>query len=308
MKSLFLIIYFIFIQSFLINNANAIENKILFKVNNDIITSLDVYDEIKYLNSINANFSTLNKEKQIEIAKNSIIREKIKKIEILKRIEKIEIDTDLLNSVAVSNFQKLGINSVNDFENYFKTNGIHPELIRQKISIELLWNQLIYKKFIKSVKIDKEDIKQELINNNMQKEFLLLEILFNLNEGENLENKFNLIKKIIDKKNFSEAALTFSVSNTSKDGGNLGWIKESVLSPNIKNKLNNLNKNEYTSPIVVPGGFLILKVKDIREVEKKLELSKEINLVVKQKENEQLSQFSNIYFNKVKKDIKIDEL
>lgn len=308
MKSLFLIIYFIFIQSFLINNANAIENKILFKVNNDIITSLDVYDEIKYLNSINANFSTLNKEKQIEIAKNSIIREKIKKIEILKRIEKIEIDTDLLNSVAVSNFQKLGINSVNDFENYFKTNGIHPELIRQKISIELLWNQLIYKKFIKSVKIDKEDIKQELINNNMQKEFLLLEILFNLNEGENLENKFNLIKKIIDKKNFSEAALTFSVSNTSKDGGNLGWIKESVLSPNIKNKLNNLNKNEYTSPIVVPGGFLILKVKDIREVEKKLELSKEINLVVKQKENEQLSQFSNIYFNKVKKDIKINEL
>ena len=308
MKSLFLIIYFIFIQSFLINKANAIENKILFKVNNDIITSLDVYDEIKYLKSINSNFSALNKEKQIEIAKNSVIREKIKKIEILKRIEKFEIDPNLLNNVAVTNFQKFGINSVNDFENYFKKNDINPELIRQKISIELLWNKLIYTKFIKNVKIDKENIKQELINKNKQKEFLLLEILFNLNEGENLKDKFNLIKKIINEKDFSEAALTYSVSDTSKEGGKLGWIKESVLSSNIKNQIYGLNKNEYTNPIVVPGGFLVLKVKDIREVEKKFELNKEIDLIIKQKENEQLNQFSNIYFNKIKKDININEL
>ncbi len=308
MKSLFLIIYFVFIHSYLINKVNALENKILIKVNNDIITSLDVYDEIQYLNLINPNFSTLNKEKKIEIAKNSVTREKIKKIEILKRIEKIEIDANLLNNVAVSNFQKLGINSVNDFENYFKKNGIDPELIRQKISIELLWNKLIYTKFIKNVKIDKENIKQELINNNKQKEFFLLEILFNLNEGENLENKFNLIKKIIDEKDFSEAALTFSVSDTSKEGGKLGWIKESVLSSNIKTQLYSLNKNEYTNPIVVPGGFLVLKVKDIREVEKKFELNKEIDLIIKQKENEQLNQFSNIYFNKIKKDININEL
>ncbi len=291
----------------MINKVNALENKILIKVNNDIITSLDVYDEIQYLNLINPNFSTLNKEKKIKIAKNSVTREKIKKIEILKRIEKIEIDPNLLNNVAVSNFKKLGINSVNDFENYFKKNGIDPELIRQKISIELLWNKLIYTKFIKNVKIDKENIKQELINNNKQKEFFLLEILFNLNEGENLENKFNLIKKIIDEKDFSEAALTFSVSDTSKEGGKLGWIKESVLSSNIKTQLYSLNKNEYTNPIVIPGGFLVLKVKDIREVEKKFELNKEIDLIVKQKENEQLNQFSNIYFNKIKKDININE-
>ena len=257
---------------------------------------------------INNNFGTLNKEKKIEIAKNSIIREKIKKIEILKRIEKIDIDTDLLNNVAVSNFQKLGVKSVNDFENYFKKGGIDPELIRQKISIELLWNRLIYTKFIKNVKIDKENIKQELINNNMQKEFLLLEILFNLKEGENLQNKFNSIKKIIEEKNFSEAALTFSVSNTSKQGGRLGWIKESALSVNIKNQLNKLNKNGYTNPIVIPGGFLILMVENIRKVEKKFELDKEIDLIVRQKENEQLTQFSNIYFSKIKKDIKINEL
>ena len=307
MKTLSLIIYLFFIQLFL-NKVYAIENKILIKVNEDIITSLDVYDEIKYLNLINNNFGTLNKEKKIEIAKNSIIREKIKKIEILKRIEKIDIDTDLLNNVAVSNFQKLGVKSVNDFENYFKKGGIDPELIRQKISIELLWNRLIYTKFIKNVKIDKENIKQELINNNMQKEFLLLEILFNLKEGENLQNKFNSIKKIIEEKNFSEAALTFSVSNTSKQGGRLGWIKESALSVNIKNQLNKLNKNGYTNPIVIPGGFLILMVENIRKVEKKFELDKEIDLIVRQKENEQLTQFSNIYFSKIKKDIKINEL
>ena len=308
MRTLSLIFYLFFIQLFLIIEVDAIENKILVKVNDDVITSLDVYDEIKYLNLINNNFGTLNKEKKIEIAKNSIIREKIKKIEILKRIEKIDIDTDLLNNVAVSNFQKLGVKSVNDFENYFKKGGIDPELIRQKISIELLWNRLIYTKFIKNVKIDKENIKQELINNNMQKEFLLLEILFNLKEGENLQNKFNSIKKIIEEKNFSEAALTFSVSNTSKQGGRLGWIKESALSVNIKNQLNKLNKNGYTNPIVIPGGFLILMVENIRKVEKKFELDKEIDLIVRQKENEQLTQFSNIYFSKIKKDIKINEL
>ena len=308
MRTLSLIFYLFFIQLFLIIEVDAIENKILVKVNDDVITSLDVYDEIKYLNLINNNFGTLNKEKKIEIAKNSIIREKIKKIEILKRIEKIDIDTDLLNNVAVSNFQKLGVKSVNDFENYFKKGGIDPELIRQKISIELLWNRLIYTKFIKNVKIDKDNIKQELINNNMQKEFLLLEILFNLKEGENLQNKFNSIKKIIEEKNFSEAALTFSVSNTSKQGGRLGWIKESALSVNIKNQLNKLNKNGYTNPIVIPGGFLILMVENIRKVEKKFELDKEIDLIVRQKENEQLTQFSNIYFSKIKKDIKINEL
>ena len=120
--------------------------------------------------------------------------------------------------------------------------------------------------------------------------------------------KLNLIKKDIETKGFENAAITHSVSETSSNGGNLGWIKETSLSPKVKNILNKTELKKTTEPLQIPGGFLILKIVEIRKIKNDINLEKEIKQSIRQKTNKQLSQYSNIYLNKIKKDIKINAL
>ena len=293
---------------FLINNSNAVENKILFKINNEIITSLDIFDELKYLVTLNNELRSIENAQKFEIAKNSLIREKIKEIELKKKVNEIKIEEGLLQNVLIDSFKKENFQSISDFENYFLKVGINPDSIKKKITIEVLWNQLIYSKYIQSVKIDKKEIKDDLLNNNKQKEFLLSEILFNINEGEQLDLKFKSIKDSIKEKSFSETAIIFSRSDTANKGGKLGWIKEASMNLKIKKQLDNTKIGNHTNPIVIPGGFLILKKEDYREVNIDIDFEKEFEIIIKEKTNKQLNQFSNIYFNKIKKNIVINEL
>ena len=308
MRYISAIFYIVFSVSLIIGETFATENKILIKINNQIITSLDIASEIKYLEAINKDYSKLNKLKAIEIAKKSIVREKIKELELKKIIKELRIDEDFLNNFVVNNFNRLGITSINDFNNFFSSQNLNPASIKEKITVEILWNQLIYNKFHKSIKIDKQKIKKELMQNNKQKEYFLSEIIFNLTADENLKDKLKIIKKEINENNFSQAALSYSISSTNNNGGNLGWIKDSVLSPKIKKQINKTQIGQITNPIVIPGGFLILKIEQIRETKKDLNIEKEMEIIIKEKTNEQLNQFSNIYFSKIKKNIIINEL
>ena len=303
---IFLLFLIFFIKSN--NSSSNEENKILIKVNDQIITSIDILMEIKYLKSLNVQFSKLTKFETYEISKKSLIREKIKEIELKKILKEIKIDKDLEENLVKTYFSKLGINSEENFNKYFISKGINPNFVKNKIALEVLWNQLIYNKYIKNVKIDKKKIKQSLLKDNIQKEYLLHEILFVLEDGEKLENKFFKIKKDIENKNFSEAVLIHSISESSKNSGKLGWIKESSLNNKIKNKIKDIKIGEFSEPIIIPGGFLILKIEDLRESNKDINLEKELNLIVRKKTNEQLNQFSNIYFNKIRKNIEIYEL
>jgi peptidyl-prolyl cis-trans isomerase SurA len=304
-KKILLIFFYSLIAS---SNTSAIENKILFKVNNEIITSIDILTELKYLEMINSDFIKMPKKKAFEIAKKSLIREKIKVIELKKFFEEIKIEDEFLNRLLIDRFKSINIKSIYDFEKHFLLLDISPSLIKKKISIEVMWNQLIFNKFKQNVKINKEDIKNELLTKDKQKEYLLSEILFTINENEKFDKKTNLLEKEINDKGFSQTALTYSISDTSSKGGKLGWVKETILSSKIKKIIKKIKINSYTKPIIIPGGFLILKIENIRETKNDLDLDSEINRIVKEKTNEQLNQLSNIYFNKVKKDIIINEL
>ncbi len=301
-----IVILFIFVNFSQLSEAK--ENKILFKINNEILTSLDILNEISYLEAINAEYKKLDKSNAIEIAKKSLIREKIKEIELSKIYKEIKIDNEYLDQFSINYFKRFGIKNVSDFENFFIQQNINPNIIRKKITIEVLWNQLIYNKYNKNIKIDEGSIKKELLKNSKQNEFLLSEILFTLSKGEELIKKFNKIKEDINNKSFSKAALKHSISNSRNEGGKLNWVKESVLSEKIKKNLNKINIGNFTNPIVIPGGFLILKIEDKRETQKELNLDDEIKFVINEKRNEQLNQLSNIYFSKVKKNIIINEL
>ena len=131
--------------------------------------------------------------------------------------------------------------------------------------------------------------------------------MFELKKGEKLEQKFNLIKKTIIEENFSKAALLYSISDTSKNGGEIGWIKDTSINKKILSELKKTNIGNFSNPIIVPGGFLILKIGDQREIKKEINIEKELKKTIDEKQNQQLAQFSTIYFNKVKKDIFINE-
>ncbi len=303
----YLIIFTIFSLIMLIN-SNSSENKILLKVNNEIITSLDILNELEYLQIINKEFRNIKKEEAFKISKNSLIKEKIKQIEIKRIIKEIKIDEKVIDNLLVNYFKEFEIFSISDFENFFLNKNINPNFVREKIKLEVLWNQLIYQKYKQNIKIDKQLIINDLKENDMQSEFLISEILFNVNENENLNEKFDEIKKNIKEINFSQSALKYSISDTANKGGKVGWISESILSKKIYNEIINLKVGEHTNPILVPGGFLILKLLDLRKIKKDFDLDKEVKKIVNEKTNQQLNRFSNIYFNKIKKDIRIDEL
>ena len=301
---IFTIFTFFFI---FLNNCLAYENKILFKVNNKIITSVDILNEINYLNSLNENLKNLQKEKIFQIAKNSLIREKIKEITLLKIFKKIQLNKEDFNRSILNNYSNFNINSIDELGQHLNKFNLDIQKIERKIHINALWNQIIYDKFSRNVKIDVDKLKKEILNNTKQTEFLLSELVFNLEINENLEKKFNSISESILKNGFENSVLIYSVSDSSSNGGSLGWVKESSINKKIRNEISKLKINDYTSPITIPGGFLILKLNEVKETEKEIDLERELQTVIRLKTNDQLNQFSNIFLNKVKKDIIINE-
>ena len=293
---------------FFSNNLHALENKILFKINNEIVTTIDIYNEISYLKILNPKINNLDNEKIYEISKNSIIREKIKELEIAKNYKNADLDKEYLDNLLLNYSKKMGFKSFEQFRDHINSNNLNIKDIKKKIKLEVLWNQLIINKFINEVKIDKKKIKENLKKNNKQIEYLLSEIVFDVKNKNILEDKINNIKKDIENKGFANAAIIHGISDTSSNGGNLGWIKKNSLSEKIINEIEKIQVGKFTDPIVIPGGFLILKIDDKRLTDKDTDIENEIKLVVQEKTNEQLNQFSIIYFNKIKKNIQINEL
>ena len=271
----------VFISIIFFSFSLAIENKILFKVNNEIITSIDIFTELKYLGIINKDLKKTTNNQAFEIAKRSLIREKIKEIELKKLLKEIEVEEKFLNNLLINYFKSINIKTISEFEKFFISQDIDPNLIKKKISIEILWNQFIYSKFKQNVKIDRKSIQNELSNNVKKKEFLLSEILFNINENEKLNDKIVLLKKEINEKGFSQTALSYSISDTSSKGGKLGWVSETIMSQKIKNEVKKIKVGDHTDPIVIPGGFLIIKIEDIREKDNSSDLNNEIEKIIK---------------------------
>ena len=301
---LILIIVFIFFNS---KFSEALENKILIKLNNEIITTVDISKEINYLKAFNKNVDELDNQKIIKIAKNSIIKDRIKKIEILKRTKDLTIDDKYLNSMLKNAYLKIGLNSFDQFKTHLDYHDVKMNMVKEKITIDAYWKQIIYNKYIKKIKINKKKIINE-VSNRKNKFYNISEIMFSIEKNENFKEKLKTIKQSINNNGFENTALIYGISESSKNGGDLGWINGNALSSKIESELSLLKVGEFTDPITIPGGFLILKVKNLKEESAKIDIDKEVQKVIDTKINEQLNQFSNLYINKVKKNIIINEL
>ena len=289
------------------NFALGLENKILLKIDREIITTVDIANEIGYLQALNKNINNLDQNTLISIAKNNLIKDKIKQIELLKNLNKLEIKRDHLKFLIKNIYLKIGLANLEEFKIYLKNRGLKIEMVEEKILIDANWKQFIYVRYKNQIKIDKKKIVQE-IKNRKSKIYKLSEILFTLKGNDKLEIKYNLLNKSISEKGFENTALIYSVSDSSRKGGDLGWVNSNAISPKILKKLSLLDVNDHTDPIIVPGGFLILKIQDYKEEEIKYNIDKEIEKVVNGKVNEQLNVFSNLHINKLKKDIIVNEL
>lgn len=310
MKILKIFFYKLFLLILITTNLIAYENRIIVKINSEIITSIDIKKETDYLKLFNKNLKNVDPKLAYEIAKNSITREKIKMIELKKNFEELKIDPKYLDQLINSTFTRIGFSSEEDFKNSLLLEGLDFDEIKNKIVIEALWNELIIYKFASKLKINEASIKENLINKEDKYKYTyeLSEIMFEINNNDELEQKSKIIKDTIEKEGFENAALAHSISRTADMGGKIGLIEFEALNDNIKNWIKDLKIGEYSNPILTPSGFLILKINDIKKTIIESDIDLEIKKIVNAKKNQQLNQYSNSYYNKIKKDINVENL
>ena len=292
--------------------ANGLENKIILKVNDKIITTFDLKQEETYLVILNKNLKKIEKSKLKNLATDSIIKEKIKEIELNKyyQIDKV-LDDANLKKIIINLYQTLRFQNEKEFINYLDTQNLNFMKVKRKLAIEMLWNNLIFQKFQSRVLIDEEEI-----NNNLNKQIkdlsfsrdlLLSEILIKNSKDLNLDLIYLKILKSIQDVGFAASANIFSASSTSITGGKIGWIKETSLSKKILNNLINLKKGQISKPIKINENFLILKVDDIRINQQKIDKKQLLTEKILYEKNQQLERYSLAYFNRVKQSVQINE-
>jgi peptidyl-prolyl cis-trans isomerase SurA len=301
MKSYLLIIFLCFI----FNNVKAIESKIIHNIENEIITNIDIKREFKYLIALNNSLKDLGKEKILNISNESIIREKIKKIEISKNFKELKLDEDYYALLLKNIYSRLGLKSINEFETYLKDYDLEINDIKPKITIDALWNELIIQKYKVQISINETKIREKILKNSkvQSKEYQLSEIIFEVKNKEEIEKKYKKVVKSINEIGFENSATTYSFSESAKIGGDIGWINENSLSNNIRKNINSLKVGEFTKPIILSNGILIIKLINTKNSVTAIDIENELKKAINYERNRQLNQYSKIYYNKIKKNL-----
>ena len=302
------IVTIIIIILLFINIVKA-EDKIIIElqIENEILTNVDFLNEKNYLIALNNNLKNIPKNQLKQLARDSLIREKIKKIELSKFYD-LNKKSKYMDQILADFYKRLNFSSEKEFHLFLKKYNLNLPDIKEKLKIETLWNELIYNRFNAQINIDEEKLKKKLsLQKNLVTEYNLGEILFELNSSEILEKKYNLILKNIKESGFKSSAAIFSISDSSKFGGDLGWINETQLNEVLLKEIKSINVNELTKPIQAANGYLILKLNNKRQKEVKINFEKTLKQMIKKEKNRQLNQFSLIYYNKTKQSIFISE-
>jgi len=300
------LIFFIIIISLLINTTEA-KIEIIAKVNNEIITNFDLQRESEYLKILNPNIKKLDNQKIFDLSKKSLINEIIKKKEIDKYID-FDQKNDFIETQLKNLYTKLNIKNEDEFENKLKNyNTYSLDEIKEKIKIELFWNDLIFSKYKDQVVVDRQKLieKIEDFKNKTERRFLISEIIFNKKKNQTLEETINEINLSIEEIGFNNTANIFSMSQTAKIGGKVGWVNESSLSKLILEKLKKVKIGETTEIFKIRNDFVILKLEDLELNKFKFDEKVELEKLTQAEINIQLNRYSRIYFDKAKMNFSI---
>jgi peptidyl-prolyl cis-trans isomerase SurA len=305
-------LYILFVVLLLCNtSANSLEKVfIILKINNEIVTNIDVKNEIKYLIALNPQLKTVPKNQIQEIAKKSIVKENLKKSEILKYYI-LDQKNPLLQEILAQFYKKLGMDNEKEFNEYLINFDLLIDDVLKKIEVETVWNQMIYQKYKAQLQINPEKLKKKisLKKDNQENNFLsLIEIVFEKKKDEKFQEKLTQIQNSIEEIGFENTANIYSVSESSKFGGKLGWVNEESLTKKVLERINGLKIGEQTAVIDMGSSYVILKIQDIKKQIIEINEDAALKKMIKFEENKQLENFSRIYYNKVKINSQINEL
>ena len=309
---IFNILLIVMLSLFLNKNLYSIENSIIFKIENDIITNYDVKKEVNYLLALNSELKNLDVNEVKQIALKSILNEKVKKIEIERYFKLGEnFDDPLLNNIVKELYSRIGFTEEKEFIKYISQYNLTLEWIMEKLEIESLWNSLIYEKYRNQLFIDesllKSELNQTLKKKNKNKQYFLSEILINQQSDTEMKIKINEILLSIEEIGFNNTANIYSSSSSANVGGKIGWVQENSLSTIVGDALKNFKIGEITKPIKLSSGFIILKIEDKKTSEIKINYKEALNNKIVHEKNKQLAMFSKSYFQRVKQNTKIDD-
>jgi len=304
LKVLIIIIYFIASQAY------ALENKIILKVDNDIITSLDIFEEIKTLKFFNENLNQISNEEIYKIGLESLLNHKIKKNEVLVNFGNLNLkNEDYFKALIENTYKKKGYKNLREFKDKLNNKGINFNYYEEKIKTNILWGQIIYSKYSNKIIVDEKDLLEKIKNQkNLNRSFNLSEIVFQIENINELDTKYELIKSDIEKIGFENSILKYSQNISSDNNGQLGWVDEKFINKNIQDQLDNIAIGAITKPIRIPSGFLILKKNDVKTIEQEIDIEEELKKLVNYERDKLLNNYSNIYFNKVKNNLNINAL
>ncbi len=306
-KIIVLILTFFLFSNFSYSKINL---QIIMKINDQIVTTYDLEKEINYLLALNPKLSEISKNDLFKLAKRSMIKELIRKSEILKYKE-ISLENDQIDIVLKNIIQNLEFSNQYQFENYLKDFDISVDDLRKKIGIENEWKSLVYSKYSTSIKIDKENLMNKIDKSSKEErsiEYNLSEIVFIKKQNISLKDQAKEILESVEINGFENTANIYSVSDSSKIGGKIGWVKKNNLSLEINHELDNLKINSHSEPIKIGNNYLILKINDIKEITLKIDKQKELDRMIMIETAKQLDKFSNIFYNKIKLNSVISEL
>ena len=285
------------------------EIQIKYKIDDQIITNVDILNEKNYLIFLRPNLKNISNKDILKISVNSLIKEIIKKKELDKIFKKND-NSKFINEVKKNLLAFKKVKNESELKELIETNNISYEEVIEKIKYESLWNEFIYKKYSSYVKIDETVLKKKLKTKMLKTkkyEYNLSEILFEVEPKENLKNKYKKISDYINFNDFKAAAARYSISDSSNKGGEIGWVKETLLSNEINNILSKMNENEISNPIKYPNGYLILKINKKKKIKKVINIDKELENLIRFETNKQLNQFSLLLFKKLKQNTVIYE-
>jgi len=282
------------------------EIKIIMKINEQIVTNVDIRKEYDYLVALNNNLESIPKNEGYKIAQDSLLREIIKTDEIKKFIDLETFDDEnLINNVLKEIAITLKLNDASELKKYLKTYNISLDVLKNKMIKEVLWNQLIVTKYKDKINIDIKKISNQIEGINFLDEeneiqYELSEILYQVNDQNEFDKLTNLIYQDIEQIGFKNTATKFSISETSKLGGYLGILNETQLSNEISEILSSKDIAEYTEPIKVGINYLILFVNDKKIIKKTIDKENLLKNLIEIERQRQFDNFSQIYFNKIK--------
>lgn len=296
----------------LLSSALIAEDRyeIVVSIDNKVITNFDIQKEINYLLALNPSLNNLPKKQIYEIAKESLVREEIKEKEILKYYNINYKDPEL--SLLIENiYNRLNIANENEFNKYLSNFDLSIEMISAKLAIEKAWNRLIFEMFNNSINLDELKLKKELEKNlsqpQTQNRYLISEILFQSKNDKEYQEILRNIKKTIEENSFETAASIYSISDSSKNGGKIGWVNKNEISETIYNVLNKLSIGQFTQPIKIASGFLIIYLNDIKKEDQEFNVDEELKKMIISEKNRQFNEFSIIHFKKIEQQIFINE-